>query len=92
MVHAHTLELTHLAVEEESLVRADLDGPETEACLHIILKLRAMLHTNLRSVHIPVCVNGASEIDRCAGMIKDRILRRPEHRRKYSNILLHLTV
>ena len=57
MVEADSAELPVLSVEEESLVRTDLNGSESEAYGHFVLKLLAVTNADGRPVHIPVGVD-----------------------------------
>ena len=57
VMEADSAELPVLSVEEEALVRADLDGSETEACGHFVLKILAVSNADGRPLHIPVCVD-----------------------------------
>ena len=92
VVQADSTELAAFPVEEKAFVGNYLYGAEAEACGHFILKDRPMSDAYLRSLHVPCCFDCTSCIYLCFRIIECRILRRPQFRIFYSEILRHLTV
>ena len=70
MVEADSAELAFLSVEEETLVRTHLNGPESESCRDPVMKICSVSDAYFRSLHIPVGVDCSSGIDFCISVIQ----------------------
>ena len=89
MMHAHSLEFAHLSVEEEALLRADLDASDSEAGPHLVEHDASFVYRNHRPAAAPVGVNLRACIYLCISIIKYRSLRRPEFRILHCKLMLH---
>ena len=69
MVHAYALELAHLSVEEETLVRTDFYASYTEPCAYLVSKDMAVTDADHRALAAPISIDGSTGIYLCVSTI-----------------------